>query len=90
MDMDRFNGGSVLALVLRLAVISLIVGVVLSALGINAHNLFSSLNMLARRLYDLGFGAIDWILQYLLVGAMVVVPIWLVARLLGGAKPRRD
>ncbi len=90
MNMDRLTGGSVLGLVLRLAVISLIVGVVLSALGINASNLLSSLNILARRLYDLGFGAFESVLQYVLVGAMVVIPIWLLARLLGGAKPRRD
>jgi Family of unknown function (DUF6460) len=89
MDNRNFGGDSVAATVLRLLIISLIVGVVLSALGINASNLFYSLNLLARRVYDLGFGAIDWILQYLLVGAIVVIPIWLVARILGAAKSRR-
>lgn len=90
--MDRRNLGadSVAGLVLRLAVISLIVGVVLAALGINANNLFSSLNILARRIYDLGFSSIEWVLQYILVGAMVVVPIWLVAWLLGGLRARRE
>jgi Family of unknown function (DUF6460) len=88
---DRSPGGqSIAGTVARLAVISLIVGVVLSALGINPANLFYSLNILARRLYDLGFGAIDWILQYLLVGAMVVVPVYLLARVLGGVRTRRE
>ena len=68
-------------IIVRLVVLSLIVGVVLSALGITPQNLFFTLNVLARHLYDLGFGAIDWIFQYMLVGAMVVVPIWLIARL---------
>ena len=90
MDQYSAGGNSPLAVLLRLAVISLIVGIVLSALGINASNLFASLNIIARRIYDMGFGAIDWLLQYLLVGAMVVVPIYLLARLLGGARSRRD
>ena len=90
MDQYSAGGNGVFAVILRLAVISLIVGVVLSALGINASNLFNSLNILARRIYDLGFGAFDWIIQYILVGAMVVVPIWLVARILGGIRTRRD
>ena len=90
MDLDKVGGNGVVAVILRLAVISLIVGVVLSALGINATNLFSSLSLFARRIYSLGFGAVDWIVQYLLVGAMVVVPIWLVARILGGTRNRRN
>jgi Family of unknown function (DUF6460) len=89
-DLRNTGGDSVAGIILRLVVISLIVGIVLSALGITPSNLFSSLNVLARRIYDLGFGAIDWVLQYLIVGAMVVVPIYLVARVLGGVRSRRD
>ena len=90
MDQHGVDSKGMLGVILRLLVISLIVGVVLSALGINAANLFQSLNVLARRMYDLGFGAIDWVLQYILVGAMVVIPVWLVARILGGVGRRRD
>ncbi len=82
MDRETFWGGSPLAVLLRLALISLIVGVALSALGINLRNFFERINALLRNLYDLGFGAIDWALQYLLVGAIIVVPIWLITRLL--------
>ncbi len=90
MDQRDWVGTGVAAIALRLAVISLVVGVVLSALGINANNLFYSINVLARRIYDLGFGSIEWLLQYMVVGAMVVVPIWLVAWFLGGLRTRRD
>jgi Family of unknown function (DUF6460) len=82
MEQNKLMGDSVLAVIVRLAVISLIVGVILSALGISPANLFSSLNILAKRIYDMGFGAVEWVLQYMLVGAMVVVPIWLVAQIL--------
>ncbi len=90
MNQPDFSSGSALGTVLRLVVISVIVGVVLSALGINASNLVSSLNMLARRIYDLGFGAFEGVLGYFLVGAMVVIPIWLVAWLLQRANSRRN
>ena len=90
MDQYKGSGSGPLPTLLRLAVISLIVGVVLSALGITAANLFGSLNVLARRIYDLGFGAVDWIVQYIVVGAMIVVPIWLVAWFLKGLRTRRD
>jgi hypothetical protein len=90
MDRNVIFGGNPLAVVLRLVVLSIIVGVVLSAIGITPQNLFGSLNLLARRLYDMGFGAIDWVLQYLILGAIVVVPIWLIARLLGGGGKPAD
>jgi len=88
--MENFKSESTAGIVLRLVVLSLVVGVVLSALGITPANLFMTLNVLARRLYDLGFGAIDWIFQYILVGAMVVVPIWLIARLFRAVQPPKS
>jgi hypothetical protein len=80
MDGRTIFGGSPLAVVIRLALISIAVGVVLSALGINLRNFFDRINELLRTIYDLGFGAIEWLLQYLLLGAIVVVPIWAIAR----------
>ena len=86
MDTRTLLGGSPLGVVLRLAVISLIVGIVLSALGITPENLFYRLDLLIRRIYDLGFGAFEWVLGYFLLGAMIVVPIWLLARFFGVMK----
>lgn len=80
MDRDTIFGGSPFGVLIRLALISIVVGVVLSALGINLRNFFDRINELLRAIYDLGFGAIDWVLQYLLLGAIVVVPIWAIAR----------
>jgi hypothetical protein len=88
MDRNTFFGGSPVGVLVRLAVLSLVVGIVLSALGITPQNIFYRLNILLRNIYDLGFGAVEWLIQYLLLGAMVVVPIWLVVRLIGLA--RRD
>ncbi|MDX2287400.1 MAG: DUF6460 domain-containing protein [Hyphomicrobiaceae bacterium] len=92
MDRNTLFGGNPLGVVIRLAVLSIVVGIVLSALGITPKNLFYHLDILARRIYDMGFGTIEWIVGYLVLGAMIVVPVWLVARMFGvlGGGPRDD
>jgi hypothetical protein len=91
MDPKSLFGGNPLVVLLRLVVLSIIVGIALSALGIRPDTLLYNLNILARRIYDLGFGAFDAVLQYLLLGALVVVPIWIVARVFGlGRRPPTD
>ena len=90
MDRNQIFGGNPLGVLIRLAVLSIVVGIVLSALGINPQNLVYHLNLLARRIYDMGFGAVEWALSYLILGAMVVVPIWLIARFFGALGTRKD
>jgi hypothetical protein len=80
---ETIFGGNPLAVLLRLVVISVVVGIVLSALDIAPRDLFFRLNILARRIYDMGFGVIENGLQYFLVGAVIVFPIWIIARLMG-------
>lgn len=86
MDRNTFLGGSVLGVLVRLVVLSVVVGVILSALGITPQNIFFQFNILLQRLYDLGFGAIESVLGYLILGAMVVVPVWFVSRLIKSAR----
>ena len=92
--MEWFFGGNPWGVAIRLIILSVVVGVILSALGIGPENLFYHLQILIRRLYDLGFGAVDWMFKYFLVGAIVVVPIWLIVRLIsglrGGAKKSKN
>lgn len=83
MDRRDIFGGNPFGVLLRLALISLVVGVVLSALGITPYNFIYNIEVVLRRIYDLGVASFDWVLQYLLLGAMVVVPVWLIARLFG-------
>jgi uncharacterized protein DUF6460 len=86
MDRNTFLGGSVLGVLVRLIVLSIVVGVVLSTLGITPDNIFYQFNILLRRLYDLGFGAIESVLGYLILGAMVVVPVWFITRLVKASR----
>jgi hypothetical protein len=84
MERNSLSVGNIVGVVLRLAALSLVVGVVLSSLGITPANFFDRIGLVVRRIYDLGFGAFDWAFQYLLLGAMVVVPIWILTRLFSG------
>ncbi|MGD9868949.1 MAG: DUF6460 domain-containing protein [Hyphomicrobiales bacterium] len=78
--MERFFGGNPGVVLVRLAVISLIVGVLLSAIGLNAYDIIQSFRRLAQHIYEMGFDAVEWVFRYFLLGAVVVVPIWLIAR----------
>ena len=82
MNLRDFLGGSPAAVFLRLAVLSVIVGALLSFFGVTPRNFFEVIDQFARNIYDLGFGAITWALDYLILGAMLVVPIWLLVRFL--------
>lgn len=90
MDRNTIFGGNPLGVLVRLTLLSIVVGIVLAALGITPDNIFDRLNVLLRRLYDLGFGAVEWVLRYLILGAMIVVPIWLVTRLFALGRRKDD
>ncbi len=78
--------GSVLGVLVRLIVLSIVVGVVLSALGITPQNIFYQFNILLQRIYDLGFGAIELVFGYFILGAVVVVPVWFISRLIKASR----
>ncbi len=88
MDRNTLFGGNPVSVLIRLAVISIVVGIVMSALGIDLGNFFDRINTLLRNLYDMGFGAIEWVLQYMLLGALIVVPIWLITRVVGASRSK--
>jgi hypothetical protein len=77
----RFFGGSPLAVLARLVVISFVVGIILSALGVSPFDIIDGLRDLFWRIYSLGFESIEWIVRYFLLGAVIVFPIWLIMRL---------
>lgn len=85
---DDLRRSSHVSIIVQLVVWSVVVGVVLSALGITPANIFEQLGLIVRRISDLGFGAVHWAIQYFLLGAVIVVPIWLVMTLLRGRGSR--
>ena len=74
----RFFGGPPLSVIFRLVLLSILIGVILEVLGLDPWNVIDSLRSLILR----------WLWRYLLLGAALVVPIWLVMRLMGIARGR--
>ena len=81
MDRSRFFGESPLGTIVRLVLLSIVVGIVFSALGITPSNILERLQLLVRNILDLGFDTFRSAFNYFLLGAVVVVPIWLIVRL---------
>jgi len=86
--LTRFLGGSPLMVVFRLVLLSILVGVVLAAIGFDPWNILNSIELLFRRLWNLGFDAINWLWRYFLLGAVIVIPIWLLSRMFGPPRGR--
>ena len=86
--MYRFLGGSPLAVAFRLILLSILVGVVLAAIGFDPWNIVNSIRLLFQRIWDLGFDAINGLWRYFLLGAVIVIPIWFLSRLLGAPRGR--
>lgn len=83
MNRDQFFGGNPAGVLLRLALLSVVVGIVLTTLQITPDNIVDRLTTIVRNLYEMGHGTLGWLLRHFLIGALVVFPIWFVARLLG-------
>jgi hypothetical protein len=79
---NRFFGGPPLSVALKIILLSVVVGVILSALGLDPRDIWQSLVDLARHIWNMGWDAVLWLWRYFLLGAVIVVPIWLVVRLL--------
>jgi len=83
---NRFFGGPPLSVIVRLILLSILIGVILEVIGLDPWNIIESLKRLVLHIWDMGFDAVRWLWRYLLLGAAVVVPIWLVVRVMRVAK----
>jgi hypothetical protein len=77
----RFFGGPPLAVIGRLVLLSILVGVILAAIGLDPWNIIESVERLIEHVWNMGFDAVRWLWRYFLLGAVIVVPIWFLARL---------
>ena len=86
---SRLLGGPPLAVVVRLVLLSIVVVFILSAAGLDPLNILHSIEKLVRQVWDMGFDAVRWVWRYFLLGAVLVVPVWLLVRLTRGATGKR-
>ena len=78
---SRFFGGPPLSVIFRLILLSILVGVILAAIGLDPWNIIESVRALIIHIWTMGFDILRWLWRYFLLGAVIVVPIWLLVRL---------
>ncbi len=86
MDRRQFFGDSVAGTLIRLVLLSVVVGIVFSVLGITPFNLIDRIEHFVRNVMNMGFDAFNWAFRYFLLGAVIVFPIWLVVRLISARR----
>lgn len=82
--LEKLMGGSPFWVVVKLALVSLFVGFVMSVFGFNALDLVNGAIELVREAVRDGAGIFRQMGAYVLAGAALVVPVWLLMRLTRG------
>jgi hypothetical protein len=85
-QVTRWAGGSPMAVLGRLVLVSILVGVVLAAVGLDPFDIVRSLQRLVMSIWNMGFDAFRWLWRYFLLGAVIVIPIWLILRLVNAPR----
>ena len=78
----RFLGDSPVRVLIKLIVVSLLVGFVMSVFGWTPFDIYDAIRDAALELWYTGFAAFDRFIGYILIGAMVVVPAFILIRIL--------
>ncbi|MGO9774588.1 MAG: DUF6460 domain-containing protein [Roseiarcus sp.] len=86
--LTNFLGGTPASVALRLIVVSFVVGMVLVTFGFEPADILDSFVRLAHRLVEFGLTDVRQIGRILATGALVVLPVWLVLRLLDSRRAR--
>ncbi len=84
--LTRFLGGKPGAVFLKLAIISVIVGALLHLAGLSPVSLLRGLEAMVRSIIGSGWDAVRNVAEFALYGAMLVVPVWLIARAMSAKK----
>ncbi len=84
--LSRFLGGKPTTVIIKLVIISVIVGALLHWAGLSPLSLFRGLEAMIKGLIGTGWDAVRNIAEFALYGAMVVIPIWLIARAMNARK----
>lgn len=71
--------------IVKTLVASLVVGILLSMFSVIAHDLLDD----AMQIVSVVAGLFEWALDYTLLGAVVIVPIWLIVAVFRHARGRR-
>jgi hypothetical protein len=78
----RFLGDSPFRVLLKLLVISFLVGVVMNAFGWSPFDVLYRIEDFVLDIWNMGFSAIERLGRHVLLGAAIVIPAFLILRLI--------
>lgn len=84
--LTTFLGDSLGRTIIKLLIISFVVGIIMSALNFTPWDVWYGIRDFFISIYNLGFDALGKIAKYFLLGAGIVVPIFLIIRFLNFKK----
>ena len=80
--MDRIFGGSPIPVLLRLLLLSFVVGLALWIFGIDPIDLWRNFGETFRLAWENIGDFAQWAIKYAALGAVVVLPLWIIYRIL--------
>ena len=86
--LNQFLGDTPFRVLIRLLALSFIVGLVLSVIGLHPFEIFEWMERVVQRIYNMGFDVIREAFEYLFLGALIVVPVFLIMRLVKATNRR--
>lgn len=89
MAMQAPTPADVLKTILKLAAVSLLVGVVLHWLDITPEDIFANFGDTVLAIFTKAREVVEWGAGYILIGAVIVVPLWLIVTLVNALSGRR-
>ena len=82
-NLNRFIGGSPASVLAKLIFLSLLVGAFMAFLGVTPLRLIEGIFDWIASILDLSLDTVKEIGLWVLYGAVIVVPLWLLSRLFG-------
>jgi hypothetical protein len=79
---NRFLGDSPLRIAVKLLILSIALGFLMSVFGLYPEDILRAVRDFVVHLWETGFAALGRVGDYLMLGAVIVVPIFLLIRIL--------
>lgn len=80
--LNRFLGDTPLRVLVKLLILSVVAGFLMSVFGLYPDDILYAVRNFVLDIWHSGFAALGRIGDYLLLGAVIVIPIFIVIRLL--------
>jgi len=81
-DVNRLLGDTPGRTILKLIVVSLVVGFVMALFNLDPWDIFYSIRRFVLDLWHSGFAALGSVGNYLVLGATIVIPVFIILRIL--------